>query len=398
MQAIDASVSDPRGSGGVLALALAFFAAGCVLALTTGASLAALHAFAAFIVLAFVAASNQLIPVLTGAAVSAPRAVLVAAAPLAAGFALLIASFLGAPLFEGAGVLLLLGAVGLGGWTISRLLGAPRERSIAGMIGFATVAFVAAATIGAAMTFALAGRVGPGVLALAPMHALLALAAFASTAIVAVSVRFVPMFALAHVAQDRRQAIARWTFVGATAFAAACFDRPDALRAALVVMLGALGIAGSSHLHELHVRLRRHLDISLRYAGIAWICAMLAVAAALSATWWPPAAYAAVALAVLGWASITIVGYAYKIAGFLAWQFARKRRPGAALPALSAAVPERCAIIGLLLLATGTLATASALAVAPAYVRWAFVPYAGGAIAVFVSYARLAQPYVGGTR
>ncbi len=398
MQAIDASVSDPRGSGGVLTLALTFFAAGCVLVLTTGASLAALHAFAAFIVLAFVAASNQLIPVLTGAPVSAPRAVLLAATPLAAGFTLLVASFLGAPLFEAAGALLLLGAAGWSGWTISRLLGAPLERSIAGMIGFAAVAFVAATTIGAAMACALAGGTGLRVLALAPLHALLALAAFASTAIVAVSVRFVPMFALAHLAGSRRQAIARWTFVGAAAFAAACFDQPNALRVALAAMLGALGIAGSGHLHELRVRLRRHLDISLRYAGVAWICAMLAVAAALAATWWPPAAYAAVALAVLGWANITIVGYGYKIAGFLAWQFARERRPGVVLPTLSAAVPERCAVTGLLLLTTGTLATASALAVAPAYVRWAFLPYAGGAVAVFASYARLTHPYLGGAR
>lgn len=65
-----------------------------------------MHAFAAFIVIAIVAASNQLVPVLSGAPRAAPGAVILTSLPLVVGFAALIASFAGAPLFVPSGVLL----------------------------------------------------------------------------------------------------------------------------------------------------------------------------------------------------------------------------------------------------------------------------------------------------
>ncbi|MHB8141432.1 MAG: hypothetical protein ACYDHD_09335 [Vulcanimicrobiaceae bacterium] len=392
---MDARISDPRGSGTILAIALAYFAIACGLVLGTGASLAALHAFAAFIVLAFVAASNQLIPVLTGAPTGSARLVIMAAVPLTIGFAFLIASFLGVPLFAFAGELLLLGAIVWTAWISVRLLHATSEPTIGALIGFAAIAFLAAATIGAAMTLALAGQITITALQLAPLHALLALAAFTSTAIIAVSVRLVPMFALAHAGVDRLQAVMPWAFAGAATVAVIWVAHPLVLRLALALMLVALSVLGSGHVHELRVRIRKHLDVSLRYAGIAWIYAMVAVCTAIGATWWAPAAKAAVALAVLGWASITIVGYAYKILGFLAWQYGRELWPGAKFRALGAAIPETSAMVGLLFLGVGTLSTAMALIFEPAYVRLAFIPYACGAITVLLSYVRLIRPYMG---
>ncbi|HEY9179109.1 MAG TPA: hypothetical protein VIO32_00215 [Candidatus Baltobacteraceae bacterium] len=52
-------VSDPAGSGWVLVFALAFYALGCLLLAFAGASLGALHAFAAFIVLAIARTSKR---------------------------------------------------------------------------------------------------------------------------------------------------------------------------------------------------------------------------------------------------------------------------------------------------------------------------------------------------
>lgn len=88
---IDPKVSDPVGTVGVLGIALAFFAGACLLFVALGPSLATLHAFAGFIVLAIVAAANQLIPFLTGVSPAHPRVVLRSAAPLALGFVALIA-------------------------------------------------------------------------------------------------------------------------------------------------------------------------------------------------------------------------------------------------------------------------------------------------------------------
>jgi hypothetical protein len=69
----------PRVSAAVLAAAFAFFLLDCILLVASGPSLSTVHAFAAFIVIAIVAASNQLVPVLSGAPPAAPGAVILRA-------------------------------------------------------------------------------------------------------------------------------------------------------------------------------------------------------------------------------------------------------------------------------------------------------------------------------
>jgi hypothetical protein len=68
---------------------------------------------------------------------------------------------------------------------------------------------------------------------------------------------------------------------------------------------------------------------------------------------------AAIICAVLGWLSISILGYAYKIVGFLAWEAAKARAPRTSLPPLSKALPERTALFALWLLGVGTIVTAA---------------------------------------
>ena len=84
-------VSDPIGSGWVLGAAMALFVSGCVLLVIGGPSFGALHAFAGFVVLAIVAALNQLLPVLTHAPVAQPHGVIAISAGFFLGFVLLIA-------------------------------------------------------------------------------------------------------------------------------------------------------------------------------------------------------------------------------------------------------------------------------------------------------------------
>lgn len=382
----------PAGSAAVLALALAFFLAGCALLATYGATLPALHAFAAFIVLAIVAALDQLVPVLTGAP-NAP-ALIVAAFGVAftAGFGLLVAAFLGAGTFASAGITL--GATGLAwaGWTLARLMRAVLEREIAWVLGGATAAFGLAAAVGAGMALELGGH-GGGMLPLARMHATFAIGAFASVTVVAVSYRLVPMFALAHVS------LRRWDRLPAAAIlvcAAASASPPFGARLAFFAMLAMMGLAARTHLVSLRTRMRRRLDVSLRYALVAWSFAFAAAGLALTATWIPGAARPAVICAVLGWLSVSILGYAYKIAGFLLWQIAKERSPGAALTPLSAAVPEPPTTIALVLLVLGTAGAVCTDALAPPYARASFVVYALGGLIAVATCARLGLVYLKG--
>jgi hypothetical protein len=188
------AVSNPFGSGAVLAVGLVFYPLACVLLIVSGASLATLHAFAAFITLAIVAASNQLVPVLTGTPPKPPVEVISASIPLVVGFALLILGFAGFATFVEAAALLGIGSVCWTVWMILRVAGAKLEKPIAGVFTLALTAFAAAALIGAGMAVALGTSHFLTLISLLPVHAALALGAFATSLIVTVACRFVPMF------------------------------------------------------------------------------------------------------------------------------------------------------------------------------------------------------------
>jgi hypothetical protein len=381
-------VGDPRGGAAVLAAAFVYFLAGCALLVATGASLASMHAFAAFIVLAVVAASNQLVPVLVGARPCAPAMVIGASIPLVVGFGILIAGFAGATgLFAPAGAVLAVGALGWVAWMLARVTGGKLEPETRAVFAISLLGLAAAAILGAMMAFSLSGTTTPDFLHFAPAHASLAIIAFASVLVVAISRRLVPMFALSHADDSRLQCGTPWLALvvgfGAAAALLATASQALLLRGALILALAVLAVAAFGHLRTLRARMRRKIDISLRYAATAWSFAFLAAGLALTATWWPPAAPAAVACAVLGWLSLSIVGYAYKISGFLAWQFAKQRTPTASLPPLAGAVPEIPARLALAMLAVGTLAGAATLTIEPRIQTIAFTTYAlGGGLAV----------------
>jgi hypothetical protein len=389
------AVSNPLGSGAVLAVALAFYLLACVLLIIGGASLATLHAFAAFITLAIVAASNQLVPVLNGTPPKPPVEVIAASIPLVAGFALLILGFAGFATFFEAAVLLGIGSVCWTVWMILRLARAKLEKSIAGVFAFALTAFAAAALIGAGMAVALGTSHFLSLLSLVPVHAALALGAFATTLIVAVAYRFVPMFSLAHAAVRELEKFPQWlvplaTVAGCALFAVFAFT---SLRTAAGVVFCCLSIAALTHLRTLRSRMRRHLDTSIRYAIVAWVfglvsAALFAIGGSSSLT------TAAVICAVLGWLSISILGYAYKIAGFLAWETAKARSPHASLPPLSKALPERTALVALWFLGVGTIVTAT-LSLTPFPIALGGSIYLLGAMCATTSLLVLTNAFLG---
>ena len=386
-------VSDPVGSGSVLAFALAFFVVGCVLLVFFGPSLGALHAFAAFIVLAVVAALNQLLPVLTHAPVARPQAVLAVAVSFAIGFALLIGGFYGMPTFLAASIVLAITALVWVAWNIARLFMGREEMQTRVLIVCAVSAFAVAAGIGASMAAALGGHGPAASVALAPLHAAVVIVGFASLLIVSISYRFVPMFAVAHGTAYGRRLI-QWFAVGGVVVATSFVFQPLGLRAGLLVLLISAVVIGWSHVRTLASRLRKRLDVSLRYGSVAWALGLLALVIALAATWVPMFWTSALILGVLGWICITILGYAYKVAGFLAWQTAKERDPSAQLPALSGAVHLPIAYVALALLAAGTVIGAACSAVQPEHVQIGYDLYAAGGLCAVTALARLASLYV----
>lgn len=387
------SVSDPIGSGSVLAIALCFFLAGCALLIVGGAQLGALHAFAAFIVISAVAATNQLIPVLTRAPVVGPVPVVATGALFAVGFALLVAGFYGAPTFAAAGIVLIVAAVLWVGWTATRLLAGKAEGETRVAVAFSIVAFLGAAGVGATMAFALSGRVAAWTLALAPIHATLAILGFATVLVTTVSYRFVPMFSLAHNTAYGKCA-PQWILIAAIVAVAALLYRAVPLRVALLIVFVAGVWMAMTHVRTLASRIRKHIDISLRFAIAAWSMGLLAALCAIASTWLPAFGAAAIALAILGWLCGSILGYAFKVTGFLAWQYARERTAAGTLPALRDAVNERLAGVGLVFLVIGAFGSAVAMTAQPDLARFAFFAYGIGALCTVATLFNLAFVYV----
>ncbi|MGH7659944.1 MAG: hypothetical protein ACRENA_03360 [Vulcanimicrobiaceae bacterium] len=403
MTTFEGAISDPRGTLGGLAIAFAFLIFGSLVLAIDGPSLlahptafptlAVIHAFAAFIVLSIVAATHQLIPVVTGGRTLPAWVALAFGAPIAIGFALLVASFEGAGLFVPAGTLL---AVGIGAWSLAmlaRLIFASRELRLRIALAIAVAALLGAAAIGTQMALAFGGATSGGWLRLAPVHALLAIAGFASATIVAISYRLVPMFALSHTDDGLRRFLPALGVPALAVVAALCWFGPVwILRSMLAAVLVAFVAFIIIQAGVLRRRLRRVLDVSLRYAVVTWSFAILALLAALSATVAPSLAPVAVILAVLGWITPAILGYAYKIVGFLAWQRAKDRYPQAQLPPLSGAVDLRLSGFALLALTIGALGNAIA-AVGPTLFGIPEILYYAGVLLSLAALARVIVRY-----
>lgn len=182
------------------------------------------------------------------------------------------------------------------------------ERFTALAIGVAVFAFGTAAWIGVTMAgdFARRHTFSPQ---MPGLHGSLMLLLFASLLAVALSYRFVPMFALAHANAYGRRSLLLVT-IATLLLVVVMEDRRVGLAGAAV----ALAILSYQHLRTLHSRIRAKIDMSLTYAATAWILADATAAAFFGIT--STTTRALIALTVLGWLSITIFGYGMKIVGF----------------------------------------------------------------------------------
>lgn len=380
------SADAPLASIGVLAAAMAYHVAGCVLLVLGAPPLAALHAFAAFILLSIVAAVHQLVPVLFRATSFPWAMTLGVACGFTLGFALLIAGFYGMPTFAAAGFLLAVSALVWCAALFTRVVTAKAERLTSIVIGSAFIAFCVAGVFGVTMAYQFA--TAHGLLAWMPQaHGALMVVAFASLLVVALSYRFVPMFSLSHANAYGKRILAWAVLIGGVSVAAGWN------RVGFVLVLVALVVIGMQHVIALRTRVRKRIDMSLIYGAAAWILAIGACGVGLFSVNGATAP-ALLMLGILGWLSITIFGYALKIVGFLSWEFAKNRRPDARLTALSSAVSLRSATIALILLLLGTLAlTASQLGLGISLQLAASIDLVG-ALAYIYTFVRTTLPYL----
>lgn len=372
----------PLGSIAILAAALVAHLGASGMFLLGMPQLAVLHAYAVFVVLSIVAASHQLLPVLFRVPPLPLRLTLWVSAAFLVGFALLIAGFCGAPTMRPAAAVLSAAATF---WVIAvftRIARANAERGTAALFALSILAFATAVFFGATMLVRWTG----GFAAWMPRtHATLMLVSFASIAIVALSFKFVPMFALSH--SDRYGS-------RATAFAAVGISAAIALgvyaRFAFAMLLAIMVFLGAQHVGTLRTRLRKKLDASLVYAAVAWCLGVLALIGAVLV---PSLGPSLVSLALMGWIAITIFGYGLKIVGFLAWQAARER--GAeALPPLGSAIPELLSRAALAALLVGTVATAASLASLPQFLRPSAGVYLLGSFLYAMVFVSITRRYV----
>ena len=386
--------NDPRGSEFAIALALAFYLTGCVLLVTSGATFGALHAFAAFVVLTAVGALNQLLPVLTHAPHARAGIVPALASAFALGFALLVAGFYGAPTFAPAAIVLAASAAFWVGWSVLRLARGTSEGRTRALLVVALLAFLTAVGIGAAMAGRLGMLWGGAALSIAPIHAVLAIGGFAGILVITISYRFVPMFAIAHAEGYGRWGAAWAAACGVLVAAATLTTSAIGARIGLAAIVIAASTIGAQHHRTLASRLRARLDISLQFGRIAWLFGIGAAIVAFIGTWNPAIDPSAILLAILGWVSITILGYALKIVGFLTWQSAKARFPAARLPALGNAVDLPLAYGALALMSVGVLVAASLLPISARLAQIGFDLYALGGLAAVLAVVRLAAIYL----
>ncbi len=380
--ALVASPDAPAGSIVVLALAVATHVTASAMFVAGFPQFAVLHAYAAFVVLAVVAASHQLVPVLFQVKPLPIALTMGTAVAFCVGFALLVAGFCGLSTMHVAGVVL---AIAASVWVVavlSRLVTARSDRRMAITFGFSIASFGVAVGLGATMLWRWTIGIPNW---MPPAHATLMLIAFASILIVTLSIRFVPMFALAH--GDRYGS--RVGILAAIA-AAVTMATGVSLRASLWLLFAAMVVLGIQHVATMRTRLRKKIDMSLIYGACAWSIGIIAI---LTAIVKGQVDVASVCLALMGWIAITIFGYAMKILGFLSWQFARERGARQLAP-LSAAIPEPAAKLALVALVAGTLGTAATFAWDPGLARAYTTMYLIGSLAYLGVFVRISSHYI----
>lgn len=287
------------------------------------------------------------------------------------------------PAWIAGGGTVMLASVCLFVWNIAAVMRQARGRHITGTFLVLSLAYlVLVATWGVLLAFNLMfGYFGAGAKAQLVTHVALGFAGWFTNTIIGVSYRLIPLFTLAHLQPG---AISRAVLVllnlGVAGLAVGAGLGAPAWVPAL--SLGAMAAAFGLYMADTHrmirSRVRKELDISVRYAAAATVFLLLALAGAAWLLLAPGAhangRYVAVMVALsLGWVSLMVCGQMYKILPFLVWTGRYAPRAGREkVPMLREMYSERLARWSYAALLAGvTLATAGL------WFGWLPVTYAG---------------------
>jgi len=220
------------------------------------------------------------------------------------------------------------------------------------------------------------------------VHIHVALVGWALVMMTGVSHRLLPMFLLSHGADTR------WTkralVLLATGVLALCIGLDTRVPALTWVAVAMLQAGVGCFIWQAHafyrVRVRRKIDVGMRYAGSA--LAFLAVSAILGAAVYAGGvahqrlATAYVIVGLLGGIVLYVIGFFYKIVPLLAWTVRYRDRLGTGTaPTIADTFSSRVAHVQLALMAGGvTLLAAGVGAVSTLVVRAGAIAFLGGVI------------------
>jgi hypothetical protein len=270
----------------------------------------------------------QLLPVALGASLRSVRLGHAAALTFVPGAGLFAAGVATSitMLHHGGIALVSIGIILVGGNVGSSLLGARRRDVTWGAVATALAFLLSTLVLGVVLLHNMhTGFLGGARLRVLAIHLHVALVGWALVMIVGVSHRLLPMFLLAHGADTR------WTrrslvllASGVLALVGGLATQLDALAWVAVALLeGGVGCFLWQAFSFYRARVRRKIDVGMRYAGAALAC--LTVAALLGpvvlarGVAHPRLATAYVAVMLLGGIVLYIIGFFYKIVPLLAW-------------------------------------------------------------------------------
>jgi hypothetical protein len=206
-------------------------------------------------------------------------------------------------------------------------------------------------------------------------HLHVALVGWALMMMVGVSHRLLPMFLLSHGGDTRWTKRALALLAGGVALLATglTLRQPAATWAGTAMLEAGVGCFVWQALAFYRARVRRQIDVGMRYAGAALgflvVSALLGAAVLVAGVAHPRLATAYVVVGLLGGIILYVVGFFYKIVPLLAWTVRYRDRMGTGTaPTVAQTFSARVAHVQLALMALGVALTAAGIAAASVHV------------------------------
>lgn len=288
------------------------------------------------------------------------------------GAAMLIGGFYAyaTPLIITGGILVVT-AVGLFAWLVSRMLRSSKMWSVTGTYLIAALAFLAGTVLwGLTLSFNLRFNFLGDTLAAEPLlaHLVLGIGGWFGLTIIGVAYQLIPMFTLSHRSSDRTALAVLGLIAGGLTLAFAGLLLHARLPAAVGLLGATAGVAlfGWDLTLILRRRKRPRIDLGIRYAltafgflFLALVLALLGFGGVIPLLQRTPGPAAIIWFALFGFVATIILGMLYKIVPFLIWHARFRNRNGRSgpLPTLNEMYSPKLAEAGYRLWICGVLAT-----------------------------------------